>query len=270
MDVAMSANIAFATRSMSAFVIGYLIYSLIFREINFSKYKNVSSKYWLVYIFLGFFGYGASVMFLSYGVLKTNLFTVASIFATIPIFVMIFEFLFFNFRMNFTKVFLILLSIFGAILCAFNDGVNLDFSLGAIYILIATILSASYIIGIARFQGELNSKELGLLLMLFASLFGFLVSFIFGFNIIPESILTFYFIVGLIIGASFNLVTSILEPWAMKNLKNPTLGSQILLLEVVFAFILGFLLFSEIPTLYAFAGSVIIVFSVAVNNYLEN
>jgi drug/metabolite transporter (DMT)-like permease len=106
--------------------------------------------------------------------------------------------------------------------------------------------------------------------MLFASLFGFLVSFIFGFNIIQENIFTFYFIVGLIIGASFNLVTSILEPWAMKNLKNPALGSQILLLEVVFAFILGFLLFSEIPTLYAFVGSILIVVSVAVNNYLEN
>jgi drug/metabolite transporter (DMT)-like permease len=269
MDVGMTANIAFATRSFLAFLIGYFVYSFIFKQIDYSKYKKINLKFWLIYLFLGFFGYGASIILLSYGVLKTNIFTVASIYATIPIFVMLLEYLFFKSKLTLLKVCLIALSILGAILCSVTFDQNLDFSFGAVLVLVGTILSAMYMIGISRYPGDLNSRELGLILMLFASVFGFASSFILGYNIIYENILSFYFILGLLIGASFNLVASTLEPWAFQNLRSPVLGSQILLLEVVFALILGYLLFSELPSMYGVFGSIIITVSVFINNYLE-
>lgn len=269
MNTAMSANIAFATRSFVALLVGFILYSLILKQINFKKYKDINFRFWLIYLFLGCFGYGASVLFLSYGVLKTNLFTVSSIFATIPAFVILFEFLFFKYKIKFTKIFFILCSIFGAGLCSYGGKFNLDFSMGALYILCATILSAVYIIGITRFQGILSSKELGIVLMFFASMFGFVFSLAVGYKINVDSIFSFYFLIGLLIGATFNLFSTILEPWAMSKIENPVAGSQILLLEVVFALFLGFLLFEEVPSIYSIIGSGIIVTSVAINNYFS-
>lgn len=268
MNVGMTANIAFATRSLAGFILGYLLFALIFKTVSARPYFASTTREWVLYLFLGVFGYAGSVLLISYGVLLTNLFTVAVLFATVPLFVSLFDFIIFGKRISSTYIGFLILSIVGVALCSLTTNNTIDLSLGALLVLGSAALSATYIIGVSHYTGALNSRELGLLLMLIASVTGFVYSFFTGFAIHYADLWSITFVVGLCIGALFNIATSVLEPWAFQNVHNVTIGSQILLLEVVFSLIFGFVLFSEVPTLMSIIGSILIVGSVAANNAL--
>ncbi|HSW97671.1 MAG TPA: DMT family transporter, partial [Candidatus Saccharimonadales bacterium] len=141
---------------------------------------------------------------------------------------------------------------------------------GEVLALISSIFFAlSYIT--RKWQGSLlNNKEIAVIIFFISTLLLFFTSVIIFHEPLPKSSVWDVTTILVILGAGlFNVINLFLTNYGFQKV-DAVLGSNLLMLEVVFAVILGFLFYFEIPNLKECIGGALIVLSAYWMNKTEN
>ena len=250
-------------RVFVALMLGLMLF---YKDLRFSKLKTLSLKEWATVAFRGIAMY-IGVTFFSQAILLTTYSNVSFI-GSVPM-VAILGVIFFKEKLTLKKTLFILLAFMGVLLVAVKDFQRIfHWGTGEILAFIAIFFfSISYVT--RKWNSTvLNNKELTTLMFFFGGLAIFLFSLIAG-----EGLPTFTntgdgLIVALFFAGVFNVINLYLTNYGFQKV-DALLANNLLTLESVFAIILGFLFFQEIPTIQSLIGGVIILLSVIGMNRLE-
>jgi len=249
-------------RMLAAFIVGCLVFR---KQINIGKFRKLPLREWLIIFFRA----------VSYSLFWIILFTQAIIIAkysnvsfigSLPI-TAVLGFVLLREKLSLRKLVLVLFAFVGVLLISVKDYSNiLNWGRGEMLTLISTVFfSLSYIA--RKWQSDLlNNEELTIINFLVAFLVVFILSILKG-----DGLLILGWNWGLllaVIGAGiFNIGNVFLTNYGFQRVE-AVLASNILTLESVFAVILGFLFYREIPLPKELLGGVIITLSVIGTNRL--
>lgn len=259
LNEAFSPGLAFIIRIFFATVLSYFLF---YKQIDFQKIKHFSLATWGYFILIGSVGYSLSIYFLSLGVLRASLISVAVILGTSPIWTYMLSLIFLKTKVKNSYIIYLLITVIGVMLLSLNFAQMNDlatiFSLGSLFLLISAVSGCVFYVFRNKLPTELNDKEISFLMMGIASLSSVLFLFTETPVIHYDHIFTWQILVGLTIGISFNIFINWAQSYSFKIL-SPVFGAQLLLLENVFALILGYLLYSETFGLFQFIGMVLVI-----------
>jgi drug/metabolite transporter (DMT)-like permease len=250
-------------RMLAALVVGYVVFR---KQVDMAKFKKLPPKEWLI----------ICVRAVSYSLFGIILFTQAiiitkysnvSFIGSLPMTALL-GFVLLREKFSFKKLALILLAFAGVALISVEDYTNIfSWGKGEVLTLISTVFfSLSYIA--RKWQTKtLNNKELTVINFLVAFLAVFIVSILKG-----DGLPTAGWHLGLllaVVGAGiFNIGNVYLTNYGFQKVE-AVLASNILTLESVFAVVLGFLFYKEVPIAKELLGGIIITLSVIGMNKLE-
>jgi drug/metabolite transporter (DMT)-like permease len=250
-------------RMLVAFIVGYLVFH---KQINLSKYKKLPIKEWLI-IILRAVSYSLFGIILFTQAIIITKYSNVSFISSLPM-TAVLGFVLLHEKFSYKKLALILLAFAGVILISVKDYSNIfDWGKGEILTLISTVFfSLSYIA--RKWQSDqLNNKELTVINFFVAFIAVFIVSILKG-----DGLPIFGWHWGLllaVIGAGiFNIMNVFLTNYGFQKVE-AVLASNILTLESVFAVVLGFLFYKEIPMAKELFGGFVIALSVIGMNKLE-
>lgn len=248
--------------------IAFLLSLAVFgREIKVQKLLNISKKDWLLLILMGTVGYGLAVDCVTLGVLNTKLLNVAVMSSNVPIFTFIYSIFFLRKHTNKILFILITLSIYGVFVIAtksFIPSIN-SFGIGEFYSLLFAAGIGCYSICRRFISKNINSREITVIVIFFAFISSFLVAMFMGEKLSVVGFSKPIVLLGLLMGVFFNFINTHLENFSFQYIK-PAIGTQLLLLENVFAPLLGFIIFHEKVTSIEFMGGLIIISCVILAN----
>ena len=247
----------------TAFVISLLIFP---KSLTLKKLKTAPTKDWVVMFFRITVGYliGASLYRESLTLTKVSN---VSFIQSIPL-SGLYGWLLFKEKFTFNKFLLLLTAFFGAALIAVDDFSSImSFGRGELLSLISiAFFSLSFVA--RKWQSNFfTDKELAQISLFVGAVLMFVVSIINGEGLPPFSTET-ALVVSLGFSGFFNAINIFLVNYGFKNVK-AVLASNIITLEAVFALILAYFFFSELPTLKGLVGGVIIIVSAIGMNKLE-
>jgi len=131
---------------------------------------------------------------------------------------------------------------------------------GVLLLLIASILLSMFYVFRNKLPENLNSQEISFIILFISSLSSIFLLFTEKIYIDFDLVFSPNVVFGLICGSLLNVTANIIGAYSFKHL-NAVLGTQILLLENVFALIIGYFFFSEFVTLVQFVGVILVVSS---------
>jgi drug/metabolite transporter (DMT)-like permease len=240
-----------------------LTIAFFYKEISLTKIRKIITKDWIILLLMGTLGYGIAVDFVTIGVLHTNLFNAAVIGSTTPFFVFLFNIVFL--RKKFTKslLFFLILTLYGVCILATNSLILklINFSSGDVYILLFALGSGVYILGRKFLSSHLNNSEIAVVVMSIAFLSSLIVAIVNGQPLNLSGFSNPIALLGICMGGVLNLIATKFQNFGFSHL-NAVVGSQLLLLQNVFAPIFGFILFGEIVLPLEFLGAVIVLIGV--------
>jgi drug/metabolite transporter (DMT)-like permease len=259
-------NVGFAAFTQVYLRIGLgllLTVALFYKEIRLSRIKKTTTKDWIILLLMGTFGYGIAVDFVTLGVLHTNLFNAAVIGSTTPFFVFLFNIIFLRKKFSKSLLFFLILTLYGVCILATNSLLPklINFSLGDLYILFFAIGSGIYILGRKFLSQNLNNSEIAVVIMSIAFLSSLIVAIVNGEQLHLSGFSNPIALLGICMGGVLNLIATKFQNFGFSHL-NAVVGSQLLLLQNVFAPIFGFILFGEIVLPLEFFGAVIVLVGV--------
>jgi len=250
-------------RMGGALLLGFLFFG---NDLHVKKLRKVPIRDWLLLFVRSFSNYIGGVILFTLAVFSTTLGNV-SLIQTLP-FVAIFGILFFREKLSKGKIFFLLLSFIGATIMSINN-ISDIFLWGkgqTLSLISAFFFSFGYIT--RRWQTKaLNNKEMTQIMLFFAVIFLVIGSFFFkeGLPIHGWNLL----IIGtLLISSVFNVAILFLVNYGFEHVQ-PLLASNLLTLEGLFALILGFLFYKEVPAIKDLVGGLCIICAVIGMNYLE-
>jgi len=244
------------------------IFSLFLFKTNFSfsKIKKIPKKDWVITLVRVVIGYLIGAPLYREAIVITKISNVTFI-QSLP-FAAIFGWILFKEKFTFLKFFLVLLAYFGVILIAIKDyGSTLSFGRGEIFSLVATALFALSFLMRKWMSDTLNDKEITQILLLLGTVSLFIISISLGekLPVINWSLLLF---VSIFFTGLFNAVNMFFINYGFKNVK-AVLAGNILTLEAIFALILAFIFYKELPTLKELIGGFLIIGSVIQMNRIK-
>ncbi|HSX09258.1 MAG TPA: DMT family transporter [Candidatus Saccharimonadales bacterium] len=236
-----------------------LTFIFFFKEIRFKNIKKISGKDWIILILMGTLGYGIAVDFVTLGVLHTTLLNAAVIGSTTPFFVFLFNIFALRKKFNSVLLFFLLLTFYGVCVLSTNSLVPrlANFSVGDFYILLFAIGSGFYILGRKFLSDHLNNSEIAILVMSIAFISSLTIAAIVGEPVSFVSFINPVALLGICMGGVLNLLATKLQNFGFIHL-NAVAGSQLLLLQNIFAPIFGLLLFSETIIPLEFFGAFVV------------
>jgi drug/metabolite transporter (DMT)-like permease len=247
----------------AAFIISLFIFP---KTLNLQRLKKIPSKDWVIMIFRIVIGYliGASLYRTSLTLTKISNVTFIQ---SIP-FAAIFGWLIFKEKFTLPKFLLVVLAYIGVIIISVKDfSTSISFGKGELFSLIASALfSLSYVA--RKWQSDfLNDKEIAQILLLLGTFVLLIASLLKGEGwpqITWQAVVLFsIFLTGLL-----NAVNIFFVNYGFKNVK-AVLASNILTLESIFALVLAFIFYRELPSLRELFGGFLIVGSVIQMNRLK-
>ena len=247
----------------AAFIVGYLVFR---NQIDISKFKTLPAKDWIIIVLRAVSYSLFGIILFTQAILITKYSNVSFI-SSLPT-VAILGFVFLHEKVTFKKLALILIAFLGILLISVQDYSNLlDWGRGEVLTLISTVFfSLSYIA--RKWQSDiLNNKELTVINFLIAFLAVFIVSIVKG-DGLPTSGWNIGLLVAVIGAGIFNILNVFLTNYGFQKI-NAALASNLLTLEVVFAILLGFIFYKEIPLAKELIGGLIITLSVIGMNKVE-
>jgi drug/metabolite transporter (DMT)-like permease len=251
-------------RMFAAFLVGYVVLR---KQIDTSKYTKLSVKEWLIIavraISYSLFG----IVLFSQAVLTTTLSNVSFI-GSLPM-VAILGVVLMHEKLSFKKLFFIALAFIGVLLISVKDYAHIFYwGRGEVLTLISTVFfSLSYVA--RKWQSNLlNNQELTVVNFLIAFLVVFIVSILKG-DGLPISDWHWGLFFAVVAAGIWNIGNVFLTNYGFQKVET-ILASNILTLEGVFAAVLGFLFFKEVPSVKELFGGLIIALSVIGMNKLEN
>ena len=235
------------------------------RSLNKKILNSLSSRDWLIYFVRSILYFGAGIMLFTFAVNHTTL-GIVSFTSSLPI-VGIFGWLMFRERIDGRALPFIFFSIIGLGLLCKIDIKNLQLSTGIITALLAMVaFDISYLMVRYHKAKMTNFQNTTLLLC-----FGWIVPLI-AILVTKERLLPGHFtalsIVGLVLSSIFNVLNLYLLNYIFSNLKGYVAGN-VLLLEGVFALIIGFLFYSETVNFLQIIGAVLIIGAAFVISFFE-
>lgn len=249
-------------RIFAGLIIGFLIFR---KNFNFSKLKKITLNEWLLLIFRAAAYYLLGAALFNKAVLLTKISTVSFI-GSLPM-TAILGFLILKEKVTSQKVSFIILSFIGVIIISINSFSNFSFGLGEILALMSCFF-ASLSIVFRRYQTKLlNNVEITQIQLFIAFIFIFIASMLMkeGLQINNWNI-NFLFII--LLSGLANILMIFFTNYGFEHVEN-SIASNILTLEMVFAVIIGFMIYREVPTAKDILGGVLILFSVIQMNKLK-
>ncbi|MFZ5535665.1 MAG: DMT family transporter [Patescibacteria group bacterium] len=230
--------------------------------------KTPTPDLWLL-ITMGTIGYSIAVYFVTLGALNAKLVNVAVIFASVPFFTYLYSFIFLKKPFNAQLTLLLIGSLVGISLVATKSFIpRLEaFGSGEFFTLIATATMAWFFVGRKLLSAHLNTQEITIMVMGIAAISGWILALFRGETFSLSAFQNPHVLTGLAIGGLMNVIVNPIEIYAFKHL-DAVFGSQILLLENVFALLLGFMIYGELITLPEILGGLIVIGCVAIANKL--
>lgn len=250
-------------RVLSAVLIGLIVFN---KDLNFNKLKKISLKEWLIIITrtIAYYLFGVVLWSLSYTYAK---YSNVSFISAIPT-TAILGYLILKDRLTLNKFILILVSFLGVVIISVKDFSNLFiWGKGEMLALVSAFCMSFSTILRRKHSGLLNNKELSEVTFFFAFIFLFISSFLFGEGI-PAFEFSIELLIMIILAGLINVLMLFLLNYGFEKI-DTVLASNLLTLESVFAIIIGFLLYKELPSVVEFIGGALILLSVIQMNRLE-
>lgn len=251
----------------------YLIFGIAFvfslflfeRTLTIHRLKQIPLRDWFIMGYRVFLGYLIGASLYREALLLTKISNVAFI-QSIP-FTALLGWILLKEKFTWTKLLLLLLAYIGVVTIAVKDFSSpFNIGVGELFSLISTGLFAFSFVSRKWMNNFLNDKEITQILLFLAFVVFFLASIIF-----EEKQFTNWTGVLLVItlfAGFLNVINIFLINYGFKNVK-AVLASNILTLEALFALILAFIFYRELPTLKELFGGILIIGSVIQMNRLE-
>lgn len=250
-----------------------MIFTLVLfpKDFRWSKIKTLTLSDWLILLVMGTVGYGFMVYTITRGALTTSLLNVAVIFSTVPVFVYLLGITFLRKPWKVNTVLILLISIWGVgVLSSGRLIPNItSFGVGDLYVLAASFFEAIWFIGIRLIGNKLNSREITVIAQGIATIPLFAIAMSQG-EALPtlNALSNLTVIAGLAIGVLMNIAAPLITIFAFKHL-DEVLATQLFLTENIFALIVGYYLYNEVPTMVSLIGAILVIGSVYLNNRLQ-
>jgi drug/metabolite transporter (DMT)-like permease len=249
-------------RIFAGLIIGFLIFS---KDIDFSKLKKITFNEWLLLIFRGASYYLLGAALFNKAVLLTKISTVAFI-GSIPM-TAILGFLILKEKISPQKIIFITLSFIGVIIISIKNFSDFSFGQGELFALMSCFFAALSIV-FRKYQTKLlNNVEITQALLFFAFIFIFTASLLAKEGLPVSNWNGSVFLIILLSGLA-NVLMIFFTNYGFEHVKT-SIASNILTLEMVFAVIIGFMIYREVPGVKEIIGGALIVFSVIQMNKLE-
>lgn len=250
-------------RMLAALVVGLVVFR---KDITFSKYLTLSLKDWAIIILRAVCYSLFGIILFTQAILATKYANVSFI-GAIPM-TAVLGFVLLKEKFTWKKALYILLAFAGVILISVKDYSHLfDWGRGEVLTLISTFFFALSYVARKWQTKKLNNKELTAVNFLVAFLAVFLVSLIKG-DGLPVNGWNWTLLLAVIGAGAFNTMNVFLTNYGFQKVE-AVLASNILTLESLFAIILGFVFYQEMPFLKDIFGGAIITYAVIAMNKLE-
>ena len=242
---------------------------LLRKSIRWHRMISIPQKDLLVLLSMGTIGFSIAVYFITQAVLNAKLINVAVIFASVPFFSYIYAYIFLKKKFDVKLVGLLGVSLLGIAIVATKSYIPQlsAFGIGEWFALISTATMAWFYVGRKLLSSYLNTSEITIVVMVIAAVSAFLLALLRGETLALTAFVDPQVLLGLLIGGGLNAVINPIEIFAFKHLDS-VIGSQVLLLDNVFAFIFGYFFYQELVSAPEVVGSVIIIGSVYFANKL--
>lgn len=242
-----------------------LLALLIFhRKIDFKKLKHLPKRDWLLLLVMGSVGYGIAVIFVTLSVLNTTLLNVAMIGSTVPFIVLLYMFLFARKTISLTLFGFLLISFLGVYTIttkSFSPTVT-TFGVGELYGVLFAAGTAAFITARKFLSKKLANTEITVITIWIAFISSFIGAMVIGEKLDFSGFANPLALAGLVLGTVLNITTTLLQTYGYSHLPAVT-GAQILLLQNVFAPVLGFLFYAETVLPIEFLGAGLILLGVS-------
>lgn len=246
-----------------AFIISLFIFP---RTLTFKKLKETPISDWRIMFFRIIAGYLFGVSLFREALLLTKIANVAFI-QSIP-FAGLFGWILFKEKFTWKKLILLSIAYVGVVIISVKDYSSiLNIGKGEIFSLISSALFAlSYVS--RKWQTDfLNDKEIAQILLFLGTVLILIVSLIRG-ESLPSIKWEWILLVSLFVTGFFNAVNIFLINYGFRNVK-AVLAANILTLEAIFALILAFIFYKELPNVKELVGGILILGSVIQMNRLK-
>ncbi|HVA96853.1 MAG TPA: DMT family transporter [Candidatus Acidoferrales bacterium] len=244
--------------------LGLMLTALFFmKEIHPAKFLKTGTRDWLLLLLMGTAGYGLAVDFITLGILHTKLLNVSVITATTPLFVFLFTIFMLRKKIRYSLLFYLILSFYGVYVIAtksFLAAIS-NFGIGDLYVLFFAMGLGAYILGRKFLSKHLNNSEITLIVLVIAFVCSLITALIFGEQLSASGFFNSAALFGLILAGMLILVATKLQNFGFDKLDS-VVGSQIMLLQIVVAPVLGFVLYKETILPVEFAGAALVVIGV--------
>ncbi len=242
---------------------------LLRKNIRWNNFRALSTRDIWILLSMGTLGYSVAVYFVTLGALNAKLVNVAIIFASVPFFSYVYSAVFLKKPIDFKLTALLFVSFIGISFVATKSFVPhlTAFGIGEWFTLLATATMAWFYVGRKLLSSRLNTSEITIAVMSIAVISGIGLALIRGETFSLTAFTNPHVLLGLAIGGFMNALVNPIEIFAFKHL-DAVIGSQILLLENVFALIIGYLIYAETITFPELIGGLIVVGCVYVANRL--
>lgn len=239
------------------------------KSIRWTHIRTTPRHDLFVLLTMGTIGYSIAVYFITLGALNAKLVNVAIIFASVPFFSYVYSFLFLKKPFDIKLTGLLMLSLIGISLVATKSFIPqfAAFGTGEWFTLLATATMAWFYVGRKVLSRHLNTQEITVMVMAIAALSGLILAIGRGETFSLSAFTNPHVLLGLAIGGFMNALVNPIEIFAFDHL-DAVFGSQILLLENVFALLFGYLIYAETITPPELVGGLIVVTSVYIANKL--
>jgi drug/metabolite transporter (DMT)-like permease len=249
-------------RIFAGLLLGFLIFG---KKINFSKLKKITLSEWLLLIFRAASYYLLGAALFNKAVLLTKISTVAFI-GSIPM-TAILGFLILKEKATKQKIIYIILSFIGVIIISVTSFFNLSLGQGEIFALMSCFFAALSIV-FRKYQTKLLNNVEITQIQLFIAFIIILVASILRREGLPISNWNVNVISIVLLSGLVNVLMVFFTNYGFEHVKT-SIAANILTLEMVFAVIIGFLIYKEAPLIKDFFGGALILFSVIQMNKLE-
>jgi drug/metabolite transporter (DMT)-like permease len=177
-----------------------------------------------------------------------------------PLFVYLYS-LFFHKKPVDLRIFLVIfISLYGVSVIATRSvfpSVS-NFGKGELFVLLSAASFAWFYAARKLLPSSLTNSEITVLTMPIALLILFVAAILSGEHFLLQNLFTVETVVGLIIGAGFNIVSSLFTSFSFQNLE-AHFASQLLLLENVFSPVIGLIFYQEKINSIVIFGALIII-----------
>jgi drug/metabolite transporter (DMT)-like permease len=243
-----------------AFLVALALY---YKKIRFANAKKIPRRDWFLLLIMGTVGYGIAIMFVTLAVLHTTLLNVAIIGSTVPFFALVYMFIAVRKTVKPILLLFLIISFIGVYIIttkSFSLVIH-SFGIGELYALLFAAGSGAFVVSRGFISNKLSNIEITVSVIFIAFISSFIGAIVMGEKLAISGFTNPLALLGLITGVILNIVATQLQNFGFKHV-NPVTGSQLLLLQNIFAPILGFLFYSETVLPIELFGAAFILFGV--------